>query len=648
MSDLHEILAAAVTRGDLLESTADNIADLLDSSENPVYLASVEQLLASANWEELNDRFFKKLAFGTGGMRARTIGRTVTQAERGTPGPLDRPEHPAVGSNCMNYHNLSRATQGLVGYLKSWFVKEGREGRPSIAIAHDTRHFSADFARFCAKVAAENGCDVFLFDGPRSTPQLSFAVRSQNATGGIVLTASHNPSHDNGYKVYFEDGAQVVQPHANAIIDGFNSTPNEAYEPLPADQQGVITTLGAEFDEVYMKQLEALLLQPDLVASAGDLKIVFTNLHGVGGVISPQMLRRLGFQCDTVPEQDTQDGRFPTVASPNPENGPALQMAIDQANRDGADIVIGTDPDCDRMGVAVRNREGAQQLLTGNQIGSLMGWYRIKTFFDQGVLNEGNRDRAIWIKTLVTSPLQDAIATGFGIQIVNTLTGFKYIGEKLRKYEEAIPPGLRANYRRLSTEQTRALRLEHSKFFVFGGEESYGYLADDALRDKDGNGAVVMFAEVAAYAKSEGITLVELMDRVYEEFGYFLELGKSISMEGADGAAKIARLAESYRANPPAEVDGVTVARVRNFFDGGQIDEEGDGIPAEKMLICELADGRSFAVRPSGTEPKIKYYLMGNAKPEAGKLADAKAAVAAALDSLWTWLQADIDNRLAG
>lgn len=647
MNTLTDRLDAAVASGVLLPASRENIAGLLQCGSNALYAESIGQLVAAGEWSELNDRFFQRLAFGTGGMRARTIGRVVTEAERGTPTALGRPEFPAVGTNCLNYFNLSRATQGLVRYLRAHVAREGLAGKPSLAIAHDTRHFSREFAVFCAQVAAENGCDVHLFAAPRSTPQLSFAVRQIGTTAGVVLTASHNPPHDNGFKVYFNDGAQVVQPHASGIINEFATIPSESYTALPRAVQGTIFEIGSANDALYMDRLESLLLQPALVASQNDLKIVFSNLHGVGGAITPAMLRRLRFQCATVPAQDVPDGRFPTVDSPNPENGPALQMAMEQADAEGADLVLATDPDCDRMGVAVRNREGRLQLLTGNMIGCLIGYYRIKTFFELGILNEGNRDHAVWVKTLVTSPLQDAIARGFQIHCVNTLTGFKYIGEKLRKYERSLPPEIQARYRELSSAESRAARLHHSRFFVFGGEESYGYLGDDFLRDKDGNGAAVMFAEVAAYAKSRGLTLIDLLDEIYERFGYFLERGESISMEGASGAARIQKLANSYRDHPPAEVDGSAVSRVRNFFNGGVIDEEGDEIPAEKMLIVDLADGRSFAVRPSGTEPKIKYYLFGGKPGGGGDLAEIKAEVSAGLTSLWSALRSDIERRLA-
>jgi phosphoglucomutase len=356
------------------------------------------------------------------------------------------------------------------------------------------------------------------------------------------------------------------------------------------------------------------------------------------------MLRGLGFEVLTVPEQDIQDGRFPTVESPNPENGPALKMAIDLADKEGAEIVIGTDPDADRMGVAVRDAAGKMVLLTGNQIGSLMAWYRLKTMFDLGLLTHANRTRAVLVKTFVTTELQTAIADSFGVSVVDTLTGFKYIAAKLRKYEDAIPADKKGDYRSLTQEETRKLRLEFSRFFVFGGEESYGYLGSDAVRDKDANGATLMFAEVAAYAKSVGKTLPELLDDLFAEFGYYLEIGKSLTMEGADGAAKIQALAGSYAANPPEVIDGSEVTRFRDFAAQDIYDQEGDLLPKEKMLFFDLADGRSFAVRPSGTEPKIKFYLYGKS-PAGGDLAAAKQAVADKLASLWKWIEEDAKGR---
>jgi phosphoglucomutase len=319
-------------------------------------------------------------------------------------------------------------------------------------------------------------------------------------------------------------------------------------------------------------------------------------------------------------------------------------MAIKLADESGAEIVIGTDPDADRMGVAVRDDSGKMVLLTGNQIGSLMAWYRLKTCFELGWLTNANRTRGVLIKTFVTTELQTAIANSFGVSVVDTLTGFKYIAAKLKKYEDAIPADQKGDYRSLSQEHTRKLRLEFSRFFVFGGEESYGYLGSDAVRDKDANGATLMFAEVAAYAKSVGKTLTALLDDLYTEFGYFLEVGKALTMEGADGAAKIQALAGSYANNPPKEIDGSEVTRFRDFAAQDIYDQEGDLLPKEKMLFFDLADGRSFAVRPSGTEPKIKFYLYGKSAT-GGDLSTNKQAVANSLAALWQWIEEDAKQR---
>lgn len=641
MNDLSETLSAAVTSGKLLASAKSNIESLLAGAASDLPKRTVTELLAAENFSELNDRFFKTLAFGTGGLRGRTIGRTVTAAEQGAGGPNDRPEFPCVGTATMNYYNLSRAIRGLIAYMKS--VGTIGSGKVTFAFAHDTRHFSKDFADFCAKVCAEHGCDAYVFDGPRSTPQLSFAIRQLRADSGVVITASHNPSHDCGFKAYFNDGAQIVEPHATAIIGEVNAVTSERYEPLPLAEQGTIKTLGKDFDEIYISRLKTLLLQPELLKAA-TTKIVFTNLHGTGGHINVPMLRDLGFEVLTVPEQDIQDGRFPTVDSPNPENGPALAMAIKLAETSGAEIVIGTDPDADRMGVAARDDEGKMVLLTGNQIGSLMAWYRLKTMFELGWITHANRTRGVLIKTFVTTELQSAIADSFGVSVVDTLTGFKYISAKLKKYEDAIPADKKGDYRSLSEDQTRALRLEYSRFFVFGGEESYGYLGSDSVRDKDANGATLMFAEVAAYAKSVGKTLPRLLDELYEQFGYFLEVGKSLTMEGADGAAKIQTLANSYANHPPQVIDGSEVTRFRDFSAQDIYDQEGDLLPKEKMLFFDLADGRSFAVRPSGTEPKIKYYIYGKAKVS-GDLAATKQQVKDAIEALWKWIEIDAKSR---
>jgi len=646
-------LQQAVTEGKLLDSSLKNINALLASGTNPVYRASIEELASGGQWTELNDRFYTIVKFGTGGLRGRTIGKIVTNAERGNAAADQRPEFACVGTNSMNEYNVSRATQGLVAYCLKNHEKSGLGGKAKIVFAHDTRHFSAEFAKRCAQIATDLGVDVFLFDGPRATPEMSFTVRQLNADAGVMLTASHNPAHDNGYKVNYADGAGIIEPHATGIITEVNAIKSESYTPLPDEERGTLTMLGEEMDQVYLSRVERLMLQPNLLEKAKHLKIVYTALHGAGGVLVPRILRNLGFNLFTVPEQDIFDGRFPTVASPNPENAPALAMAVALADKENADIVIGTDPDCDRMGVGVRGRDGKMQLLTGNQIGSLIGWYRIKTMFDLGILNADNRSNAVFIKTFVTTDLQSTIAHAFHLNVVNTLTGFKYISAKLEKYEAALPAAIRTDYRRMTDKETREARLAHSKFFVFGGEESYGYLGTDSTRDKDGNGAVVMFAEVAAYAASLGKTLVDLLDEVYATYGYFLESNQSKTFEGAAGAAQIQKLADSYVNEPPKEFDGSAVTSLKDFSKGGLVDEEGDALPKEKMLFVYLADGRSFAVRPSGTEPKIKYYLYGKKLPATGQkfgadeLTTVKQGVTESLKTLWAAIEKDIDARLA-
>ena len=652
IEELNPTIKQAVAQGQLIESTAKNIRTLLEGAASDVYFRSVKELVDAAEWQELNDRFYQTLAFGTGGLRGRTIGEIVTTTERGNAGEGERPEFPCVGTNAMNFFNINRATRGLVAYLQDWTRREGISTKPKLVIAHDPRFFSKEFAQLAAKVAAENGCDAFVFDGPRSVPELSFAVRYLRANAGIVITASHNPPHDNGYKVYFGDGAQVIDPHARGIIAKVNAITTESFVPLSKEQQGKVTIIGKNIDQVYMHRLETLICDPRMIREAKSLRIVYTPLHGTGSVIIRPMLNRLGFNFKVVPEQDCFDGRFPTVKSPNPEYGEALTMANNLAEKENADLVAATDPDCDRMGVAVRSRDGKMKLLTGNQIGSLLAWYRIKTLFDKGVLNKTNAARAVIIKTFVTTDLQNAIAGHYGVRCVETLTGFKYIGAKLAKYEGAIPEHLRRSYADLAESETRRLRLAYSSFYVFGGEESYGYSGADFVRDKDGNGAVIMFCEVAAYAKSRGQTVDELLDEVYSQFGYFAEKTSSLVFEGAEGANKIASLMQSYTTDPVREINRLKVVNFKNFDTDEIRDVEGDLIPKTKMLMLELEDGTRIAVRPSGTEPKIKYYLFARRRPKSEKFTDAdldriKAEVEKHLEDLWKWLRTGAESRLA-
>lgn len=649
MNNLTEKLRQAVDNGQLLPSSLTNIELLLSGTQGDshrIALSSISELIENKEWVELNDRFYKTLAFGTGGLRGRTIGTIVTKAEQGMGGPKDRPEFPCVGTTTMNYYNVSRAIRGLIAYVKKSLSAQGITRKPRLVLGNDTRHFSPDFSAFCAKICTELGCDAYLFDAPRATPQISFAIRDLRADSGVVLTASHNPSHDNGFKAYWNDGCQLTPPHDTGVINEVNALNSEAFEPFPTEQQGALYLLGKEADAQYITRLKTLLLSPELFSkNTEQAKVVYTNLHGTGGHIIVPLLKELGCDVITVAEQDTQDGRFPTVKSPNPENAPALAMGIELAQKVGAELVIATDPDADRMGIAVRDKNGSMQLITGNQIGSLLGWFRCKTMVDKGILTNSNRGHATMVKTLVTSSLQDDIAHSFGIGVVNTLTGFKYIGSKLAKYEATIPSEKSGDYRALTEEQTRALRLEYSRFFVFGGEESYGYLACDFVRDKDANAAALLFAELAAYAKSAGKSILELLDDLYFSYGVHLEVGKSLEMQGADGAAKITKLAQSYSLCPPKELDGTAVAGVRDYATQDFYDEEGDLIPKEKMTFIDLADGRCFAVRPSGTEPKIKYYLFYKGKPKQ----DTTTGMAMAqnsLNTLWASVEADAQSRM--
>ena len=337
LKELNSKIERAVADKQLMESSAKNIRSILVGATKDLYFDSVNQLVDGGEWSELNDRFYQTLAFGTGGLRGRTIGKIVTTAERGTATEDERPEFPCVGTNAMNFFNINRATRGLVAYLHDWNGRQGISARPKLVIAHDPRFFSKEFAEVAAKVGAENGCDACVFEGPRSVPELSFAVRYLKASAGVVITASHNPPYDNGYKVYSSDGAQVIEPHASGIIAKVNAMTTESFTPLPKDRQGKVTTIGRDIDHAYMRRLETLILDPRTVREA-MLRVIYTPLHGTGSVIIKPMLKRLGFNFQVVPEQDCLDGRFPTVKSPNPEYGEALSMAIDLAEKENADL----------------------------------------------------------------------------------------------------------------------------------------------------------------------------------------------------------------------------------------------------------------------------------------------------------------------
>jgi phosphoglucomutase len=498
------------------------------------------------------------------------------------------------------------------------------------------------------------GGQALIFDGPRSTPQLSFAVRHYKATCGAVITASHNPSHDNGFKAYFEDGAQVVSPHAEGIVNLVNEVKlEELVQFLDLNLDHVIV-LDSSADEPYLDLLEEMVVDTEVMQKVTP-KVVFSPIHGCGAISSMPVLRKLGVEVIEVPEQMEPDGRFPTVKSPNPENAEALAMAIVRAKETGAEVVIATDPDADRMGVAVRDRSGEMVLLTGNQIGTLLAEYRISTLKDAEILPEDGSQNAVLIKTFVTSPMQEAVATWHGLKTINTLTGFKWLGEKLADYEAEMKAklfekeGLALDYDACDVWTKADLMLDYSTYFVFGGEESYGYLASDKLRDKDANAAVVMFCELAAYLKAQEMTFPEYLDSLYLLHGYYEEKTINIYFEGAAGSQKIKNILESYRSDPPKAFGDITVTGFTDFGKDEIIDADGKRIAPQDFYFLELSNGYSFAVRGSGTEPKIKFYVFGRSDvtdPEA--LAEVKVAAGKVMETTLAAIDAEARQRAEG
>lgn len=655
MSTIEKIEAAGAA-GSLLESTVENLKTWASADFLPAWAGeSIHELVEQGAWEELNDRFYQNLAFGTGGMRGRTIGRVSSEVETGD---LDAqggsPAHAAVGTNVLNDFNIVRATIGLFRYVKGYLEAEGRYDLPRFVIAHDVRHFSRHFCELAASTWNQLGGQAIIFSGPRSTPQLSFSVRQYAATCGAVITASHNPPHDNGFKVYFEDGAQVVSPHAETIVAEVGKV---GLEEVPAflevNLDGVIT-LGDEADARYLALLDEMVLDREVMEQQ-QAKVVFTPIHGTGAISSIPALKSLGIEVIEVPEQMELDSRFPTVKSPNPENAEALAMAIAKAEETGADVVIATDPDADRMGVAVRNADGEMVLLTGNQIGTLLAEYRISTLKDAEILPEDGCENAALIKTFVTSPMQESVAEWHGLKTINTLTGFKWIGEKLADYEAQMKAGLfdkegmALDYD--GTDQwTRAdLLMEYATYFVFGGEESYGYLASDKVRDKDANAAVVMFCELAAYLKAQEMTFTEMLDSLYLQHGYYEEKQINIYYEGAAGSQKIKNILSSYRSDAPKQFGTAEVTKFTDFGQESISDADGKVIPPQDFYFLELSNGYSFAVRGSGTEPKIKFYVFGRSEVEdPDELEQVKADAAKVMQAMLEAIEADARERAEG
>lgn len=510
--------------------------------------------------KELEEAFYKDLEFGTGGLR-------------GIMG---------VGTNRMNRYTVGAATQGLANYIKKCFSELDDI---KVAVAHDCRNNSRFFAETTAKIFAANGFQVYLFDELRPTPELSYALRHFGCQSGVVITASHNPKEYNGYKAYWDDGGQVVAPHDKNIIEELKKIEDVGQIKFGEDAAG-IHILDEAFDKLYIGKLKELSVSPDVVRRQKGMKIVYTPIHGTGVKLVPGALRAFGFEnIINVPEQDITDGNFPTVESPNPENAEALEMALKKAEETGAELVMATDPDADRVGIAVRNLAGEFVLLNGNQTATVLIYYLIKKRYDEALL-KGNEYIA---KTIVTTELLNAIAEKFGVEHFDTLTGFKYIAEIIKQNEG-------------------------KKVFIGGGEESYGYLAGEFVRDKDAVMSAALIAEAAAWAKDRGMTFYEQLIDIYTEFGVYNELLVNLVKKGKAGAEEIADIMEKLRNEPPEKIAGSRLKEIRDYLSLEKTDlisgKKSDlNFPKSNVLQFFTENGAKITVRPSGTEPKIKFYI---------------------------------------
>lgn len=521
----------------------------LDGNYDEETKAQVRELMKDP--AALEDAFYRNLEFGTGGLR-------------GVMG---------VGTNRMNKYVVAMATQGLANYI----LKNVKSDSLSVCVSFDSRNNSAAFAKITAEVLSANGIHVYIYDCLHPVPLLSYAVRKKHATAGVMVTASHNPKEYNGYKVYWSDGAQIIAPVDKDIVAEVNAISDPSMVKYKADgKEGGIETMGDEMNNAYMDDVLTLMLSPEARARHADLKIVYTPLHGSGVHIVPAILKRLGFEnIYHVPEQDVSDGNFPTVMSPNPEEHSALEMAVAVADREGADLVLATDPDADRLGIAVRDNDGKMVLFNGNQTASMLTYYILRRWSELGKL-DGTK---YVVKTIVTTELIRAIAEKYGVKVYNVLTGFKYIADIVR-------------------------RNEGKGEFICGGEESYGFNIGEFVRDKDAPISCAMVAECAAWAADQGKTLYQLLQDIYAEFGYYREALVSLVRKGKEGVEEIAAIMADMRNNPPKELAGLPVTRVIDYDR-----PEETALPKSNVLQFFNEAGDVVSVRPSGTEPKIKFYF---------------------------------------
>ncbi len=566
----------------------------------------IESLLEAGAWEELTDRFYRDLEFGTGGLRG-VLG---------------------AGTNRMNEYVVRMTTQGLAEYILAHGGK-----KPSGVIAYDSRHQSDSFALETALVLAGNGIKAYLFRRLRPTPQLSFAVRRLGATVGVVITASHNPPEYNGYKVYWSDGGQVVPPQDEGIIEQVRKVSSleqvKWISRETAEAEGLLEWLGPEMDEDFLAAVAEQALQPEVVRKvAKDFGVVFTGLHGTGATLVPQALERLGVtRLDVLASQRDPDPEFSTVESPNPEEKAALELAIARAKETGARLVIGTDPDCDRMGIAYRRADGEFELLNGNQIGSLFCHYLLSRLAEREALPPN----PVIVKTIVTTELQRAIAESFDVRVVDVLTGFKYIGEQIRLFETEL----------------------NGPVFICGGEESYGYLVGTYARDKDAVVSSQLIAEIAAWCEDRGKTLGDYLDEIFRRYGVYLESLRSLTLKGKQGAEQIGSLMEAFRKDVPKEISASPVVGCWDLASGQRTDllsgqrTETD-LPSSNVLVFYLEDKGKVTMRPSGTEPKIKFYF-GVVRPvgPSEEVAAARSEAKKRLDRLETDFMALVQEALS-
>ena len=531
----------------------------LDGAYDEETKQAIRDMMAN-NPDELNESFYKNLEFGTGGLR-------------GIMG---------IGTNRMNKYTVAMATQGLANYVKKCFPNANPL---KAAISHDSRNHSREFAEITANVLAANGFHVYLFEDLRPTPELSFAVRHFGCQTGVMLTASHNPKEYNGYKAYWDDGCQLTAPHDTNVIDEVLKIKQLSDVKMNGGEEN-IEIIGADVDEAFLARVEQNCLHPELIKKHHDIKIVYTPLHGTGITMIPKMLERLGFtNVNIVKEQATPDGNFPTTPSPNPEEKAAMKMAVEMGQRIDADIVFASDPDADRVGMALKRPDGEWILLNGNQVLSVIIYYLMKQWKETGKLT----GKEYIVSTIVTSELPVEIAKSCGVEAYKVLTGFKFIGAKIRE-------------------------LEGTMTFIGGGEESYGYMVGDFVRDKDAVGACSMIAEIAAWAVDQGKTFFDVLVDIYKEYGFYKEGLLSVVRKGKSGAEEIQEMMRNYRQNPPASINGSKVIRINDY----QLKESTDvltgkkealDLPKSNVLQFFTEDGNKVTVRPSGTEPKIKFYF---------------------------------------